>query len=371
MRKIERLFVVRNLLHLRSSGGLLGAEMVILELAKHSSCFNYNSIVGAIKNKSDSYPEFISQAKAKGMQTVVFECDGKIDFNCLKKIEEFIRHFNIEIIHSHGMKENLFSYFLKKNTPVIATNHLWKRSNLKSVVYSIVDGLVMRTFDYVVGVSEDIVHDMEKFGIKKAVKISNGINIERFSVQNSSKSFTLINKIAKIGMLSSLTPEKGHLISLAAIKQIIKSKLDVKLIIAGEGPTFPLISKYIKLNGLENQVCLIGRQEDIPKFFSEIDIFILPSFKEGLPIALLEAMASRKAVIATKVGEIPNVIKNRVNGLLISINDSNILSDYILELMNDETLRKELGDAAFNTVKDSFTSYEMTKRYCLIYDKIV
>ncbi len=377
-----------NVLHLRSSGSFLGAESVIIEIAKYSSAFGFQSIIGGIKNDKDPYPEFLTYAQELNIETVLFDGKGRIDFKRAQKIGNYINENNINILHCHGYKDDFYGIISLTRIPKVATNHLWKttRTHLWKIpytrarIYAMLDALFLRFFDKVIGVSHEIVDKMNRYGIKNTIVIPNGVDTTKFDMR--SKSFDLLTKFGFdkesiiIGMISSLTEEKGHKYAIEALHYIKLDFPKAKLLIIGD--VLPGFEKYeigikrqVKELGLDNYVVFAGKQKDIPNILSIIDIFLLPSLKEGLPMALLEAMSSGKAVIATHVGEIPNVINHYKSGLLIAPSNTIELKNEILNLLKNREYIITLGKAARETVVDRYSSKNMTQRYCQIYSSLM
>ena len=179
----------KRVLHLRSSGGLLGAENVVLEIAKFSTQNGWESIVGAINDVNDPYPEFLELADTYGVKCALFKSDGKLDFSCVREIKKFIDKYSIDIIHTHGYKENIYSLMVRSGLPKVSTNHLWKTSTLKAKIYCCIDAILIRLFDEIVGVSDEIVNGMRRVGIKHSFKIANGVDCNKFSVVSRNTSF--------------------------------------------------------------------------------------------------------------------------------------------------------------------------------------
>ena len=362
-----------TILHLRSSGGMLGAENVIIEIIKESRNFGYEGIIGIIKNTSDPVPDLLLVAESQGIQTKVFECRWSFDINTVREIRIFLKKHTIKILHCHGYKENFYGFFANSKIPKIATNHLWKGSNFKAKSYCLIDSLIIRSFDGIVGVSDEIVDNMRKIGITKSFKISNGIDCKKFDIRP--KTNTLLEKFNikstdfVLGMISSLTYEKNHQAALEAIYKIHNPKL--KLIIVGSGKLDNQIRRQVDKLGLSHQVIFTGSLLYINDVLSVIDVFLLPSLKEGLPMALLEAMASGKAVIASDVGDIKKVIIHNINGLLIKNNDiGNLVESINFFIMNQNKIY-EYGYAARRTVHSMFSSKIMAENYCILYGSLI
>ena len=115
--------------------------------------------------------------------------------------------------------------------------------------------------------------------------------------------------------------------------------------------------------GLEGNVIFTGIRNDIPQILNIIDIFVLPSLKEGLPIALLEAMAAKKPVIATRVGAIADVIEDRKTGLLIDPADKKEIFESIKSLLGNKEKANLLAENGYKKIKDEFSAENMAKEY--------
>ncbi len=355
---------------MRSSGGLLGAENVIIELAKFSSENGFESIVGAINNLNDPYPEFLKLASEYGIKNILFQCRGHIDFKCIQAIKSYIVENNINLLHTHGYKENIFALLTSNSIPRIATNHLWKGNSVKAKLYCLIDKLCIRYFDSIVGVSDEIVQQMKSLKIKNLHKIANGVDIQKFVPLGKNKAlmskYGLRQNDLIYGIVSSLSPEKNHKIVINALK-IIDNPY-IKLLIVGDGSLREVLMNQVQEAGFNNNVIFTGSQQNIVDYLSVIDVFLLPSLTEGLPMALLEAMACGKAVIASRVGEIPKVVQHENDGLLVRPDNLEEIARAIQLLSRERELIEQYGNAARTTVEKNFSSKKMAQQYCAVYD---
>lgn len=352
---------------------MLGAESVIIDMAKHSSTYGYKSIVGAIKDIADPEPEFLNAAKEYGIHSALFESRGKFDIKCSGRINKFVVENGVDILHCHGYKENFYGILSHCNIPKVATNHLWKVGGPKSRIYCAIDALLIRYFDQVIGVSSEIVSLMTKLRIKNAVKILNGVDTTKFFPAEKDKALLKLYDVTGedviLGMVSSLTSEKNHSIVLDVLATMEHPNL--KLLIAGEGKLQEELQQKVNGYHLQGRVQFLGAQKQVNNLLSIVDIFLLPSLAEGLPIALLEAMACGKAVIASRVGEIGNVIRQNENGLLVDPADKLSLMNCIDELSGSKERITALGRAARDTVVNEFSSSAMSRNYCSVYDRLL
>jgi len=161
-----------------------------------------------------------------------------------------------------------------------------------------------------------------------------------------------------IGFAGELREKKGLQILLGAYATLNKNT-PTTLIIVGEvrmGEDKQFFDEFLAANP-NLQIVITGyiSPKDLPMYYALIDIFVHPSLRDGMPNAVLEAMACEKAVVATPVGGIPDVIKDRENGFIVPANDADSLSNAIIELLNDQALRVRLGKSARETVQNKFT----------------
>lgn len=197
----------------------------------------------------------------------------------------------------------------------------------------------------------------------EATVIPNGINVEHFKplLRNKMLAESLgLNKEAAgaIGFAGELREKKGLHPLLSAYAQVNKKSPATLLIVgdvrAGEDRQF---FEEFKLSNPDTRIIVTGfvSQNDLPVYYSLMDVFIHPSLRDGLPNALLEAMACEKAVIGTPVGGILDVVIDCENGRFVRTNDPSELASVINELLADGNIRTKLGSTARQTVMDKFT----------------
>ena len=153
-----------------------------------------------------------------------------------------------------------------------------------------------------------------------------------------------------------LVPSKGQYILLAAISRLVKSYPNIKLRLVGDGPAREGLERAIAVNDLGRYVTLEGsvNQDQIRDYYRQADIFVLPSFAEGIPVVLMEAMAMEIPCISTFVAGIPELIRNEVDGILISPSDDRALAGAIKRLIEEPDLRRRLGEAGRRRVVEKY-----------------
>ncbi|KZZ71147.1 hypothetical protein A3765_15050 [Oleiphilus sp. HI0130] len=357
---------------LRATGQVLGAEKVVLELAEELPKHGYHPIIG-IPVEHGVKPDLYHAAIKQGSEVFTFDIRSAFDLRAIKKIKAFIRKNEIDIIHSHGYREDFYTLFGSGPAKKIATNHLWKKSNRKLRLYALLDSIMLRRFDKVVAVSQPILEEMKQKNIPsdKLYCISNGIKLkESEELKNIREELDLKENAYLIGTLSSLTTEKGIDTAIKALALITDQLPQARLIVTGDGRERDNLEELARNLSITDKVLFLGRREDTHRILKSLDMFVMPSLKEGLPIALLEAMAARLPIIATKVGDIPKVI-NKLNGVVIEASIPHLLAEEVQYLYKNPTTAKTLGEKAYETVKNEFSASSMTRKYADLYDHVL
>jgi glycosyltransferase involved in cell wall biosynthesis len=198
--------------------------------------------------------------------------------------------------------------------------------------------------------------------------------MDRFSreiqVETIKKELGLLENSKVVGTIGRLGDEKGQIYLLRAAQGIAEREKSVRFLIVGDGPLREYLKEEAAKLGIADSVTFTGYRQDIPELLSVMDLFVLPSIKEALPMVLLEALAARKAVIATRVGAIPKVVNNE-NGILVEPGDAAGLQDAILSLLANEEKRQGYASAGYDTVKTCFSSERMSSEYIDLYNELL
>ena len=159
----------------------------------------------------------------------------------------------------------------------------------------------------------------------------------------------------KVGTVAHLSAEKGHRILLEAVAQIVSKFPAVVFVLVGRGELMPQLQEQVRKLDIEDHVIFTGFRNDSEALTKEFDIFCLPSLSEGLSSAILVAMANSLPVIATQVGGIPELVVDGETGLLVPPNDAHRLASALRQVLDSESLRRRMGQAARRRVEKNFT----------------
>jgi glycosyltransferase involved in cell wall biosynthesis len=201
--------------------------------------------------------------------------------------------------------------------------------------------------------------------------IHNGVDTRRFEPNGEARSATrkelgLPQDSFVVGTVGRLVPIKDHQTLLNAAALLIERGADVRVLLVGSGPERENLQRQAT-NALEGRVCFVGDSSRVPQMLNAMDVFVLPSLKEGMSNTLLEAMASGLPVLATNVGGNPEIVENDVNGCLFTPGDAQWLASKLHLLAHSPALIHQLGTAARNRAIESFSLSRMLETYRSFY----
>lgn len=214
------------------------------------------------------------------------------------------------------------------------------------------------------------------FPSERIKPISNGVDTDIFQPRSDEKT-AIRTKLGfeperfYIGTVGNLRPVKNHALLLRACKQLCMEQDDVRLIIAGTGPLKEPLNELAGQLGIQHKIRLLGARTDIPEVLNALDLFVLPSLSEGMPNAVLEAMACGLPVVATEVGGVSEVVEHGVTGLLVPSEDEEALASRLEELVCSETKRQMLGKNARERALACFSLDKMVRAYEQLYVSLV
>jgi glycosyltransferase involved in cell wall biosynthesis len=212
---------------------------------------------------------------------------------------------------------------------------------------------------------------------EKSVTIYSGIELNRFvPVSEEEKDrlrerWGLGREAPVVGIVSKLWEGKGHSILIQAFRDIQEEIPDARMVIVGEGYLKDRLAQQVRQLGLGTSVLFTGFVGDPAQIIATLDVAVLPSFFEGMGRVLLEAMAMGKPVVATRVGGIPDLVENGVNGFLVSPGSVPELRDAVLRLLKDRGLSARMGRLGKNRVTETFGADRMVRSIEQVYRQLL
>ncbi|MGZ4878004.1 MAG: glycosyltransferase family 4 protein [Candidatus Angelobacter sp.] len=363
-----------KVLQLISSGGYYGAENMLLNLCASQEKAGCQNSLLLFYNVHAPNVEFYERARRRGLSVRMVHCQGRADWRAVRQIEEYVQEDGIDLLHTHGYKADLYGYVAARRShkPVVATCHNWVGGTAALGIYNHLDRMALKRFNALAAVSDAVAQRLLDSGVpaRKIKTIANGIDVEPFERAQPLPAPTF-DRDKVVGMVARLDLQKGFEYLLRAVRELCGVFRELKVVIVGEGPDRKAIEDMIRQYGLQSTVILAGKQSDMPGVYAAMDIFVLPSLNEGLPMTILEAMAASKPVIATKVGAIPTLIRNGETGLLVEARDTDGLRKAIARLLSDPDLCRRMGAEGHDWVSRNYTSEAMALKYRQMYEEVL
>lgn len=381
--KTEVAVTPKRVLHFIESGGLYGAEQVILNLSREMlRKGEFMPVVGCIVSSATEQSDLYDAAMGEGIDAVKLVISNTRFPLALPRVAQRLGQMNVVMIHSHGYKPSVYGFLIKafSGIPVIATCHLWfemDKGPSKTRVMIGLEKLFYRWFPQVIAVSDDIRQVLIKNGVpgRKVSVVENGVSIEPLTNHEQSASLRTSLGITEndfcVFNAGRLTRQKGQWTLIEAAALLKQRKVNIKVIIAGEGRLKDMLTDRIAELGVQDRVQLLGFRKDVPELLAMSDALALPSLDEGMPMILLESAAHGVPSITTGVGDIPKLIRDGESGLVIPKEDPLALADAIEKLRNDKTLCEHLAGAARGIMQSNYSSQAMHQQYHDIYQRLL
>jgi glycosyltransferase involved in cell wall biosynthesis len=236
----------------------------------------------------------------------------------------------------------------------------------------ILDCVVLSRFDAVVVVSDAVGRRLRSSTLPgKIVTIDNGIKCAAFGMceERTPQSRRASGSIV-VGTVARLSREKGVRYLLDAAADVLAERPDTRFVIAGDGPDRGALLAQSERLGIDHRVSFLGAQSDMAHFYAGIDLFVLPSLTEGMPMALIEAMAAGKPVVATTVGSVPVIVEHLNDGVLVAPGDTAALAEALKLLLRRSDLRATMGRRAQATAEARFSAESMALQYRRLYEAV-
>lgn len=280
----------------------------------------------------------------------------------LIKLVFFIRKEKISLIHANSRTTQVLSLYLSRlcRIPYVSTCHGFFRKRASRLLFPSWGEMTIAISD---SVKKHLIEDF-RLDPKKVRVVYNGIDVGRFKkrdpvVSRKLKDELVLKEGPVVGIIARLSDVKGHVYLLEAMKKVTESIPEAQLIIAGDGKMKRRLVTLCRELKIEGKVHFIPSARDTAGVLSLFDVFVMPSLKEGLGLALMEAMASGLAVVGSRVGGIENLISHGENGLLVPAAESGALAQAILELLLDKEKRLKFANAASLFISKNFSAEKM------------
>jgi len=359
-----------------------GAEVQLVTLMRYLVRYETCTFIVVLFNEG----RLASELRTMGVPVQVISESRYGLMGLVVRLAQVFRQVRPQIVHTHKYKDNIVAMLaaqLTGGTQIVRMVHglpepFGGLKSFKMFCYVTLDRLLSRVWARrFVAVSVSIATVLRgKFAADRIICIHNGIDLERLQIiENKTskiKSFLRIEAHETVvGSVGRLSTVKAQDRLLCAAQQLVLAGYKVRVLLVGEGPMEQSLKELTKHLDLGRVVVFAGHQERIADYLSAMDVFVLPSLSEGIPMALLEALALERPVVATRVGGIPEVIEHGVNGLLVDPADSSSLAGSIRELIDDRSKAAGLGKAGRIRIEREFSASLMADRMSDMYRSVL
>jgi glycosyltransferase involved in cell wall biosynthesis len=362
-----------KILQIISSGGLYGAEQVVLNLARHFAPMGHEGRIALFENLHAPNVHLAEAAAALHLPVQLVPCQGRFDRAAVARLRSMVESYDPDVVHMHGYKADIYGYAAVRRLPTakVSTCHGWGHNTFALRAYGMMDRWALRRFDLVVAVSAEIAGTLRRAGVPpdKIRVIDNGIEVTDFEAGAPTlrRELALDSKSVLVGGIGRLSPEKGFAVLLAAARIVVKQHPEVKFVVVGDGPEREKLQDLTRQYGLERKLFWAGRRDDMAGVYASLDIQVQPSLKEGLPMTILEGLAARRPIVATRVGAVESAINDGDIGLLVNTGRADEIARAVTRLIQDPSLRIRLGQAGRARVEANFSARAMTEKYLEAY----
>jgi glycosyltransferase involved in cell wall biosynthesis len=366
-----------RILHLRTSGGVYGAERVILTLAAEQRRQGHDASVLCLDPPGAG--AFAAALRAQGVPARHVPAPGGADPAVARALLDAARDASPEVLHSHGYKTDVLLAALRPLArrpplpPLVATNHNWTGATRALRVYERLDALALRAFSRVAAVSRASRAEMLARGLRpeRVVVVPNGIPLPAAAPDRDRARAALARLVPDlgpeplVGYLGRLSAEKGVRELVSALASPLLGA--VRAVLVGDGPLRAEVEAAIAARGLGARTHLLGWRDDAALLLPAFDVLVLPSWREGVPLAALEAFAAGVPVVASRVGGMPDVVRDGETGILAPPRDPAALAAALGSLLGDPGRRRALAAAAARDLAERFSAPAMARAYLDLY----
>jgi len=361
-----------RLLQITHDLDLGGLQQVVYNLCRTIDRSSFDVAVLCLRGKG----RFAPDVESLGIPVYQLEQTPRgADYFAFKKVARLLRMLRIDVVHTHNTQpfvDGTIGALMAGVRTIVHTDHA--RSFPDKRRYMVAEWLMSQFAYRVVGCSTHTSQQLmtyEKISPRKICTIMNGIDGSRFdiSIDKSAlrRELGIERKGPIIGLAVRLCEQKGITYLLHAMPAILHRHPDTTLLIAGDGELAARLQAEARVLGLADHAVFCGARKDIPRILKLLDLFVLPSRWEGMPMVILEAMAAGCPVVATDVGGNSSAVINGETGLLVPAEDAAALAAAVCTLLDSEPLRREYALRARGRFLEEFTAEQMTRKYEILY----
>ncbi|MEO8050183.1 MAG: glycosyltransferase family 4 protein [Acidobacteriota bacterium] len=349
--------------------GLGGSERQMAELAQALDKSEFEAHVGCFLEDGFRAQEL----RRAGIPILALPVRSFMAFNALEgawQMGRYLRRHRIQLVHTFDLPLTCFGVPVARawGVPAVLSSQRAYR-NLQPRYHRLARFTDRLAHGIVVNCEAMRVHMIEDEGARPELLhvCPNWIDVEHYRPMPALRPQPIADASLVVGVVCALRPEKGLTTLIDAFAQVRDSAPGLKLLIVGDGTMLAPLQQRVRERGLEQQCVFQPAVGDVREWLREIDIFVLPSLSEALSNSLLEAMASGCAVVASRVGGNPELVRDGDTGLLFTVENVEDLASQLRALIGSESLRKQLSESGLTLVRENYNRDASVQRIQKLY----
>lgn len=353
-----------------------GAEVLLFDLTSRLDSYGISPIVFYCEEGP-----LIEDFKNRKIPIVHLSWFARVDPLLLIKMVKEIRKVHPQIVHTHLFKSDFHGRLAARiaGVPIVITtlhnNNAWAQNSLFGWLY----GLTAQLADKLIAVADEVKDYATcylRIPSKKLIVIPNAVSFERFQGNHEKgldirTEFNISKNAPLFGIIGRLEPQKNHENFLQAVQLIHQKNQDARFLIVGDGILRNHLIELTENLKLQDVVTFCGLRKDIPAVLAALDVVVISSHYEGLPVVLLEAMAAGCPVISTAVSGVLSVLEDGKTGLLVEPSNSEALANACLRLIDDPKLRQKITQGGSERVRTFYNIATMTEKTVALYRSLL
>ncbi len=367
----------KKVLHIAKVTGIHGTEKHLLSLLPELNR-NHEIIFIILTEHGSPVSDYFDLLKKQGIKAYNIIIRFDIDLFCFCKLFFLIKKLKPWLVHTHLIHGDIYGIaaaWLAGTERIVSTKHN-DDSFRRNMLLRSVNSFLNRRADRIIAISKwvcSFVCEVEGVPTGKVKTIHYGLG--QSETASHGKPFReemgFSGSEIVLGIIARLVEQKGHCYLIEAFAKAFEKNRHIRLLIVGEGELKKPLENLVQKKHLEGVIIFTGYRNNINDILGALDIFVHPSLWEGFGLAILEAMAMGKPVVATNISAIPELVEAGVTGLLVPPKDINSLADAVVRLSQDEGMRKKLGQNARQRSRKLFSFEIMVEKTEKLYDELM
>jgi len=369
---------------------IAGGSRYVLEITRLFNDEGYESTI-LYGNVEPHEQDMLYLAQEYGLQCINLPTMGRSinlvqDLLLVPRVWRIIRRMKPDIVHTHTAKAGMAGRIAAKLAGVPVILHTFHGNNFKGYFGKVmtqvsinIERILSLFSTRIIAISEQQRHELLHFRICREYKlevIPLGFNFERlvrgpgdrgkfrnvYGIDEHTKLVAFIGRLAAI---------KDPYMFLDIAQRVCDKQKNVVFAFVGDGEMADDIKNRVKALGLESRIIFTGFITNLRPLYADLDILLLTSVNEGTPVAIIEALANKVLVVATRVGGVPNLIKHRQTGFLYARQDHDNMAEMIVSILNDPSTYKPVTERAYREVTEKFSSQRLRNDLGKLFAKLL